>query len=262
MYAQADANVRRGYRLHISNLEDRAFTYTVKYWVTPPTNEPRWAAALNLFFTFYDEDSVAFRRTGGVYMAAMTFVVEAKHTVSVGITPNLNFAGVEGFKLLKGYVTLELPVLRNTPDNPYFRSVPQADVPVKVLLNPETTMVHMDTSGRGMTQNMDGVVTGRVSVTRLNFDTVEPLIPASGKAENEVTPNGIHLLSHDALVNALKLSRATEERSFGTESLSPAERMGTLIELLCDLDTQEEFVAELNGVLGENRAAARICRGS
>ena len=35
--AQADSNVIRGYRLHLSNLEDRALVYTVKYWITVAT---------------------------------------------------------------------------------------------------------------------------------------------------------------------------------------------------------------------------------
>lgn len=269
VFAQADPNVRRGYRLHVSNLEDRAFTFTVRYWMTPPTREPRWAAVLNQFFTLYAglygegvENRVqAFARTGSVYVAAMTFVVEAKHTVPVGITPSLSVPRVEGLNLLEGYATLEVPVLRNGPGDAPFRAVPQSIDPVKVLLNPETTMVHTDTSGAGALRDMDGVVTGHISVTRLNFDTVESLIPASGKAENEVMPNGIRLLSHDELVQAVQASRSAETTSFaGTETLTAADRMAALIELLCELDSREAFLAKLNEVLTKNQSAARICR--
>jgi hypothetical protein len=269
MFGQRDKAVRRGYRLHVTNLEDRTFTYSVRYWVTPPNDLPHWASTLNQFFLHFaglygDSASIdvpVFFRTGSVYVASTSFQVEPNHTVSVGINPTEGEVLSGDVDLLEGYVTLELPVLRDGNSDSPFRSQPQANGPVKVLLNPETTMIHRDTSGPGYTLNMDGIVTGRAPVTRLNFDTVEPLIPASGKAENELTPNGILLLSHDALVDAVKTSQAAEARSFvGTENLPVADRMGALIELLCELDTQEKFLVELNKVLVKNHAAARICR--
>jgi hypothetical protein len=268
MYAQSDERVRRGYRLHVTNLEDRSFTYTVKYWVTPPTPEPRWAAALNQFFTLYaglygagtDNSIQGFSRTGSIYVATMSFVLEAKHTVPVGITPNLANTKLDGPYLLEGYVTLEVPVVRPGRGEESFRAQPQSDGPVKVLLNPETTMVHRDPDGVGVTLNLNGEVTGEISRTRLNFDTVESLVPASGKAANEIMPNGILVLTHDTLQDALhSISRLETGARAGSENLPAADRIRTLIELLCELDTKKEFLAQLNKILGKNHAAARIC---
>ena len=273
LFAQWDVAVRRGYRLHITNLEDRAFTYTIRYWVTPPNGEPRWAASMNQFFNLFysgpfgnpDELSLpVFRRTGSIYVAAYTFKLEANHTVSVGITPGSSPPPNIGTNVMEGYVTLEVPVLRNGQGDSPFRPLPQAGGPVKVLLNPETAMIHADTSGAGYTRNLDGVTTGRVSVTRLNFDTVEPLIVASGKAENEIMPNGIVLLGRDALVEAVKQIPVAEGGHSGSlegmSALPAGDRMAALIELLCGLDTGEDFVGELNKVLSKNQAGAKICR--
>lgn len=268
MVTQATGNVRRGYRLHISNLADQAITFQVKYWVTPPNGEPRWAAVLDRFFTLYAGQygegvtnwTQTFVRNGSVYVAAMSFIVEARHTVPVGITPSLSLPSIENLHLVEGYVTLEVPVLRDGQGKMSFRPQPQSADPIKVMLNPETTMVHIDTSGAGALRDMDGRVTGHVSVTRLDFDSVEPIVPASGKAENEVVPNGIKLLSRDALVEAVKVNRAAEGGPLiDTENLSSADKMATLIGLLCELDHQEEFVDELNNVLARNNATARIC---
>lgn len=146
-----------------------------------------------------------------------------------------------------------------------FRPTPQADGPVKVLLNPEMTMRHIDASGGGYTQNLDGVVTGRVSVTRLNFDTVEPIVPASGKAENDITPNGIRLLNQAVLTDLVNLTALIEEgasSSLTSQLLRPLDRMGAPVELLCELDTTEDFVSALNSLLAKNHAAARICRAT
>jgi hypothetical protein len=271
MLAQRNDSVKRGYRLHLTNLESQPFTYLLRFWVTPPDAQPHWAAPFNEFFQFYSGlfgiplTSVGspFVRSGNVYMSSQTFQVLPQQTVTIGFSP-ATFADLsQDIQFLEGYVTLELPVLRTGQGNLRFRPAPQAAGAVKVLLNPEMTMVHTDTQGAGYTQNLDGVVTGKVSRTLLNFDTVEPLVPASGKAENAVVPNGSVLLTHDALVNALQMSAVAESYSvLSSQMTSPAERMGALVELLCELDTKKEFVNELNKLLEKNQAAARICKGS
>ena len=269
MLAERNATVRRGYRLHLTNLEDRALTYLVRFWVTPPDEKPHWAAPLNEFFQFYtglpglefNSSASPFVRTGGVYGSSQTFQVSPQQTVSIGFSPTAPGDLSKDIHYLEGYVTLELPVVRTGQGDVRFHPTPQTNGPVRVLLNPEMTMLHIDTQGAGYTQNLDGVVTGRVSMTRLNFDTVEPLVPASGKAENEVTPNGSLLLTHDALVKALQTNALEESSSpLISQLMSPAERMGALVELLCELDTKKEFVNELNKLLEKNQAAARICK--
>jgi hypothetical protein len=268
MFAQMDSDVRRGYRLHITNLEDQAFTYTVRYYVTAPNNETGWAARLSQFFRSYvglheaidSMDAPSFKLVGSVYVAAVSFGVEPKQTMSVGIYPGDSSPMVEGLHFVEGYVTLELPVVRDGRSDMAFRSVPQAPDTVRVLLNPETTMIRKDMSGGGYTRTQDGVVTGRVSIGHLYFDIVEPIVPASGKAENELTPNGLVLLSKDALLEAVQSRRAIEAgNSVGAGNMPAADSMGMLIELLCMLDSHEEFLGELNKVLSQNLSAVKIC---
>jgi len=271
MFVQWDDSVRRGYRLHITNLEDRAYTYTVRYWVTPPNEEGGWAATLNQLFYIFDSDVYSpaqsgwppqFLRSGNVYVAAQTFEVEPKQTVTAGImlgTSSRPSSDIKFPSVAEGYVTLEVPVLRSKQDSP-FRPFPQAMGPIKVLLNPETTMIHTDRQGQGYTSTLQGVTTGFVSRTHLDFDTVEPLVPASGKAENEITPNGVIPLGRDALVEAVKTSHVIEGRPV-TSDLPVAGQMSALIELLCGLDAHKEFVDELNEVLLKNGAQVRISRG-
>ena len=47
--AQADPNVRQGYRLYVSNLEDLAFSFAVRYWRS--TREPRWESLATSAFS-------------------------------------------------------------------------------------------------------------------------------------------------------------------------------------------------------------------
>jgi hypothetical protein len=260
--SEAVSAVMRGYRLHVTNLEDRDFTYTASYWVTPPDDKARWAALLNHLFILRSPGYESpFHRVGSVYVASSTFVVAAKHTVSVQFRPGSYLSNEENIPVLEGHVTIELPVLKNTQGESFFRSAPQSDRPVKVLLNPETIMIHTDIGGSGYTQSMDGIVTGKVSRTPLTFDTVEPIIPASGKAENELTPSGIRLLSREALADTLKVSKAAGFGMYlGAQHLPDSERMGALLELLCELDGREAFLTELNKVLAKNRAAVKISR--
>ena len=272
MFAEWKESVRRGYRLHITNLENKTYTYTIRYWVTPPDNSTDWTSALNFFFSvlyfaLYGSRAKvvapSFQSSGNVYVAAMTFAIEAGQTVSVGTTPPVtgllpaNFA----MSFLEGYVTLEVPVLRGGPNHLTFMPAPQASGPLKVLLNPETTMVHVDTTTHvGWITNADGIVTGKIPVVPLNFDTVEPLIVATGKAENEITPNGLFKLGRDALTAAVKGAATLESASTtATDELTAPDRMSALVGLLCELDTQEEFLSDLNKVLAQNKAPARIC---
>ena len=268
---ESTAAVKRGYRLQITNLETTGFTYTIRYFVTPP-DSGQWASRLNASFIliaglYGDTMAISvpiFLRSGSVYVAATTFRVPANHTLSVCINPVGSPPPNNGLDQLEGYVTLELPVLKDTAGNTPFRSLPQAQAPVKVLLNPETTMVHTDTAGPGYTQNSDGVVTGRVSMPRLNFDTVEPLVPASGKAENEIHPNGLITLTTSDLVKAVDHSALLSEAGgiSAVDTLSPPARLAALLGLLGELDSSESFVAELNKVLAQNHAPTRICRNS
>jgi hypothetical protein len=138
--------------------------------------------------------------------------------------------------------------------------MPQSSDAVRVLLNPETTMVHVDTSGRASFIDQDGYVRGTVPVTRLNFDVVEPLVPASGKAENAIIPDGIHLLDHAVLVDAMAAARSSvEESTTLVPNASRADHMRLLVTLLCETDGDAKLTHALNEVLAENHARVRLC---
>lgn len=101
------------------------------------------------------------------------------------------------------------------------------------------------------------------SPSRLNFDTVEPLVPASGKAENEIHPNGLITLTTSDLVKAVDRTAILSEATgiSAVDNLSGPAKLAALLGLLGELDSSESFVAELNKVLSQNHAATRICRG-
>jgi hypothetical protein len=266
MVGQSSHDVLRGYRLHVTNLEPQAFYYAVRFWVTPPSVEPRWAAPLNQFFSMFGNAGVTqelFRRQGSVYVAGMTFAIEPQQTVSVGIGPLAYSSGVGDLSTVEGYVTIELPVRSDPNSATNLRRLPQSNAAVRVLLNPETTMVNEDHHGAGYTQQLDGVVTGRVSVTRLNFNIVEPIIPASGKAENEIDPNGIRLIEmtslHDPHGTVVHQLVPEELHARGSQSIPDDERLRALMELLCELDTNASVLSQLNDILTQNQATVRLC---
>src|SRR5215470_4109687 len=152
LFTQSEENFLRGYRLHITNLADRQFQYRVRFWITPPSPEPVWASSLNGFFALfgpYASEQETFRRDSGVYVAGIKFSVPPNNTVSVGIVPRDYWANLGGKTILEGYVTLNLPVTRTSESKTIFGFTPQSANPVKVLLNPETTMVNLDHSKQG-----------------------------------------------------------------------------------------------------------------
>jgi hypothetical protein len=266
MYFQSDLNVeqadvQRGFRLHVTNLEDRALTYLVVFCVTPPTPEALWASPLTqlLGVAVGGIGSYApFHRSGSIYVASVRFPIEPGHTVAVTMFPSGSQDESRRLSWLEGYATIELPVLRGESGERTFFARPQADRPMKVLLNPETTMIHRARPGPGYMLDKEGFVTGRIPVARLNFDTVEPLVPASGKAENELMPNGVQFLSHEALVEAMQPRLAAEDDAAPIAHASAADRMRQLITLLGELGTEDALIHGINDVLARNRATARL----
>lgn len=263
MVLQADSDVRRGFRLHVTNLEDRQFTYAVKYRVTPPDDRPYWASRLNDGYFAHvgsGTQSPSFSRDGGVYVSTTTVTIAAHQTRSVGLGPDRTTPVDAALVRLEGYVTIELPVLADTQGRAAFRRTPQSSDNVRVLLNPETTMMRVDTSGRANYIDQDGYVRGTIPVTRLNFDVVEALALASGKAENSIVPDGIRLLDHAVLVEAMAATQGLfAESTTLVPNASRADHMRLLVTLLCETDDDPALTTALNEILGENQSRVRLC---
>lgn len=273
LVGQSSGDVIRGYRLHITNLEPRPYVYTVTFYITPPSSDSIWAASLNEFFATFLGDNTdpaqkgfagvteqRFRRAGAVYAAGLTFSIESHQTMSVGLVPRSYSTTVGTLEALEGYVTLGLPVISDESVLRNFRRVPQSQNVVRVLVNPETTMVNTDHSRSGYTRQLDGVVTGTVSLTRLNFNVTEPLVTASGRAENELIPDGFKNLDLAPLQTprrGLKKERLLAV-SIGASTVPDEERARALVELLCELDTDPVGLSLVNEVLAENHASIRL----
>jgi hypothetical protein len=274
LLGQSTGDVIRGYRLHVTNLEPRPYVYTVTFNVTPPSSESIWAAPLQEFFATFLNDVMdparngvagvteqRFRRDGTVYTVGLTFSVESRQTVSVGLVPRSHSTEVGTLRTIEGYVTLNLPVVGDPSVVRSFRRVPQSRTAVKVLVNPETTMVNKDNLRPGYTRQLDGVVTGTVSVTRLDFNVTEALVTASGKAENEVIPDGSKSLDLAPLQSphgAADVEPVPVEVLRGASAVPDEERARALVELLCELDENAEGLVLVNEVLAENDVRIRL----
>jgi hypothetical protein len=240
---------------------------------TPPTPEPLWAAAFNRSYVL-DEFSTAFRRTiNGVYAATTTFTVEPRHTVSRHLIPTVpaeialaedkavGYALPPHPRLVKraeGYATIEVPMLRDRRGLAPFRPIPQMDRPVRVLLNPESTLSFVREVDQMIISDSKGRTQGYTGVDGYHVDAVEPVVPASGKAENEIVPFGLWSPAR-AEVAAMRtsgseafLDNAAPERD--NRSLT------RLLDQLCELDLDEGAVKELNAILDVNAASLRLRR--
>src|SRR6187399_1988223 len=112
-----------------------------------------------------------------------------------------------------GYVTLEVPVLRDRSGKTPFRAMPQSDKPVRVLLNPETVGTKIVPGSPFGLTDRDGYVIARSWNSGFEIDSIEPLVPATGKAENEIVPDGLWIFDAATVQFAPVQVTASGERS-------------------------------------------------
>ena len=300
---------RRGYVLHITNLEDRPFDYLLTFVVTvhsglmsngPTASEVERFARITGDGYFIEQP---FRRmaagesrpfeTGRTYSARVRFFVGAKRTARIGIEPpQPNVLGGIGAALglnarqgtinrLEGYVTLRLPVARSNVRR--FLTQPQADAPVRVLLNPETRTIYYTGCGRseiyeddppipnplgaifGGPQTLDPppVKSGFSYLPSRAIERTEPLHLASGKAENELVPEGTRLITTENVnyaIDALKSDHVEAVDYRGADLVADEDRAGALIELLGEVGNDATLIRAINQVLKEQQATIRIQR--
>ena len=282
---------RESYRLHFTNLEDRDFEYLLNVVVTVSAVSPFGAVAVSppahqvtqftRFVILTGESSRVepFRRTGVTYTAAVYFRVKARQTVRLQIFPVGPFDEYP-FNRLDGYVTLRLPATR-TERRPFTKQ-PQSDRPVKVLLNPETLCVYEIPAhtfdlyddpppfslGAGWGPKPSPVVDlppvkrGYAQVPGQVFVHAEPLHIASGKAENELTPEESRGLTAGDLryaEDAVKSDNDEATQYRGAELVADQDRAGALIELLCELE-DDTLTDAVNKILESQKAAIRISK--
>jgi len=299
-------DLRRGYLLHITNLEDQALDYLVTFVVTvhtgvmssgPPASEVERFAAftgdahlVEQPFRRFVGGQARIGETGHMYSASVRLFVGGKRTSRLGIEPP--FAGgilgalfggrTFAFSRLEGYVALRLPPVRSRERR--FLTQPQASGPVRVLVNPETRTIYYTGGGRAEIYddippfpNPLGGLAGQPNtfdpppeqrgysyLPSRAIERTEPLHIATGKAENELTPDGSRSFTAENVqyaIEALKNedTEATEYRGAGL--VAEPDRAGALIELLGEVGNDAALVRTINQVLKEQKAAVRIRTG-
>jgi len=297
------ADVRRGYTLHLTNLEDTRLDYLVTFVVTvriplmssgPATGEvERFARFTGDGFSVeqpFRPSAVgkASPFDGATYTAGVRLRVGARRTGTIAIEPPVSFGfGLMGARTpsltrLEGYVTLRLPPARTNTRR--FFMQPQADRPVRVLLNPETRTINLAIGQRMDIYNDEPPVQGSLASLWGGIDVAnsydpppvkrgfallpsrttertEPLHLASGKAENELEPEGSRLITAEGLeyaIASLPADGVDASEYRGAELVADQDRAGALIELLCELDNDPALAGAINQVLEKQQAAIRI----
>ena len=294
-------DLRRGYTLHITNLEDRWLDYLVTFVMTarvqlmggvaPP------AADVERFARFMGDGYFVeqpFRRislgtshpfeAAATYTAGVRFPVGARKTGRIGIEPpevfrgfrNIGTSQATGLTRLEGYVTLRLPPART--DTRRFVRQPQADRPVRVLVNPETRTLNVSgvqqvdiyddpppvtfqTFGGPLTYDEPPVKRGFTWVPGKIVERTEPLHIGTGKAENELEPEGARSLRVEDVEYAREAVNAGHLETIGyrgAETVPEPDRAGALIELLCEVGQDPALTAAINQGLTDQQAAIRL----
>ena len=225
---------------------------------------------------------------GATYTAGVRLRVGARRTGTIAIEPPVSFgfgflgARPPSLTRLEGYVTLRLPPARTNTRR--FFMQPQADRPVRVLLNPETRTINLAIGQRMDIYNDEPPVQGPLAglwggidvanpydpppvkrgfalLPSRTTERTEPLHLASGKAENELEPEGSRLITAEGLeyaIASLAADGVDASEYRGAELVADQDRAGALIELLCELDNEPALAGAINQVLAKQRAAIRI----
>jgi hypothetical protein len=283
-------DLRRGYVLHITNLEDRDLEYEVAFVLTMPQplllgptpsrlDLENHVAVVGPFAT-----AQGFRRVGSdaVYSKKIRIWIGGHQTSFIAIEPTVarGFAAFRPtlFEHLEGYVTLSLPVRRRRKNRVMVETQvlaePQSLTPVRVLLNPETRTFNrtgghrMDlwedeppipASFHGPAVDPPPRQTGFTFVPLSWTERIEPLHVATGKAENELTPDGGLTLTREGLHYALNAIESDDPGDYrGSSAVADEDRAGALIELLMEVGEDPEMAKAINQALDRYQARVRL----
>lgn len=233
------------YNLYVSNLEDISLQYVVEYWHRATFNGVHIAPS-----RFRDVERT-FSPQPGVVVATHGFALAPHETAVITLrASDAQSVGVD----IAGHVRLRVPRVR-PEGNTTVRLGAQAGSPVKVMLQAETvTDVQLASSEQAGFRDRDGYVVGRFgSVGALsNLRTAVGLALASGRALNEIAPDGSFVIDKQLLAVA---NRAAEgalpapAKKGATQDVADEDRAGALLELLAELGGDGDTIREVNRIL-------------
>lgn len=244
------------YNLYVCNLEEKPFEYLVEYWHRG--TESGTHIQPGRFRDVYRTYSPEF----GVFVATQGFILRPHETVIM----TLRFSAPEREPSeIMGHVRLRLPRVAGTGKT-VFRFGAQSDHAVKVLLHAETVSdVQPSISERAGIIDSRGYVWGRLGVSGAlsTIRTAVALALASGRAENEIAPDGSFLIDKASIVTLR--ARAGDTGSGAghgaTGELADADRAAALMELLTQVKDDGDTIAELNKLLESAKLGFRIKPG-
>lgn len=290
-------DLRRAYVLHITNLEDQAYEYQVTFvmtvlpgfWTTPKGSkdlEKHLAFTGTSYLTEQGFRRVAvppslYTAGGEAFSKKVRIWIGARQTGWVGMEPAVQPGGrfsmfrpraSSPLDNLEGYVSLSLPVRR--PVRGRLLSEPQSLTPVRVLLNPETRTINRSGGQRMDIWEDDPPVStgefyptvdpplrqsGFTYVPAETIERIEPLHVATGKAENELTPDGGAGMTVESVRYALASLESDEPGDYtGAAPVAGEDRAGALLELLMDIGDDPEVARLVNQALERHQARVRL----
>jgi hypothetical protein len=179
------------YSLQITNLEDQAIDFIIECHVTPPEGEP---APVH-----YVSNFVRASFNSGPVIPSSSFrqgnVVLLRYYVSVGARLSALFElnTEDSFsRLLKGFIALRVPAIRSDQGRSF--PIPQIDHPVRVLLHARREESRWSDL---YIRDLDDRYVMRVP-TGLHTSS-EAVAISTGRAENEITPEGLRMFEVDAV---------------------------------------------------------------
>lgn len=248
--------VVQGYFLTVANLAERDYRYRLQFQISVPTNNDPNRLMENNTVLLADvagaNTTLTLSRNGNRYASSL-FTVPARQTALVAVLPN--FVGSLGNTNpqieIRGFVSLTIPALRRPDSFFFFNAQSDPDVPVNVMLNPETRSTFLPNNFPA-------------SLNDLDFDQANHSLPiASGRAVNGINPDpNFSLLQQFPLTferargfQLERLAAAADERVLRADS---EERIATLVALLGQVGENKDQVAMLSELLDEAQIPIKL----
>ena len=179
------------YSLQISNLEQQAIDFIIESHVSPPEGEPSPV--------HYVSNSIRARFNSAAAAPISSFrqgnVVLVRHYLGVGarLSALFELRTEDSFgRLLKGFIVLRVPPVRSGQSRSF--PLPQIDRPVRVLLHARREEVRWSEL---YARDLEDRYVVRVP-TGLHSSS-EAVAISTGRAENEITPEGLRMFELDAI---------------------------------------------------------------
>lgn len=263
--------VIQGYFLNISNLESQDLRFRIEFFDSipnPPNNNRRLSINPRNFDLVYDiaGDNISLispNLLGSGRPIGAFFNLPAGQTATIQLLPTLTpfmpVFGSDPISLpspinnpnpdleIRGFVRLRLPPNIRVLRNPLrIITEPQAQRPVKVLLQPEIR-------GTFLPNNFPTQSTG-------DFDQISySLGTASGKALNEIEPEGPVRFNNEVITSTLQRLEAEDRLDLERlEEIGELDRAAMIIESLSQIDTSPENLEQVSNLLSQANIPIRM----